>query len=113
MTVVTWFALVTLILALVSVVGGAAGTIMSLHLYRDPTQHRFLTRPRTGFILSLLTGVLLGISEMLFLGFLWWLGLYTFSTVLAASIATAIFAAIGTYGGWTIGVKKFKRRIDG
>lgn len=104
-------ALITFVLALISVVSGAMGTITGLYMYKRPTQRRVLTRLRTGCILSLAFGVLAGASEMLLLGFLSWLGLYALSTSLIASTITAMFAAAGTYGGWTIGVKVFERRM--
>ena len=106
------FPLVILVFTLVSVVSGAIGAIMSLKLYGSPSQHRKLTRPRTRFLLSLSFGVLAGISWMPLLIILWWLGLYASSTIVAALIATVVFVTMGTYGGYTIGVKIFEKQVD-
>jgi len=100
-----------LVFTLASVVSGAVGAFMSLTLYKSPRQHRMLARPSTRLFLGLLAGFILGIPLVLILWFLEWLDLSAYSMVPIALIATVVFVTVGTYGGWTIGIKIFERRM--
>jgi len=101
------------VFSLVSLVGGLGGAIMALSLYRSPRQRSILARRRVKLILAVSTGLLAGLPELMLACFLWWLGIYPTSTVLVEFIATVVFVAVCTYGGWTIGVRVFERRADG
>ncbi len=105
--------LFVLAFTLISVVGGMGGAIMSLTLYKGPRQRRLLTRPSTRLILGLLTSFILGIPLILLPSFLERLGLSAFLMNPIEFITTIVFVNIGTYGGYTIGIKVFERWVNG
>jgi hypothetical protein len=101
------------IFTLMSVISGAIGAVLSLNLYGSLSQQRALKRAGTRLLLGLMAGLVLGVSQVLLLGLLWWLGLHTPLTILVAFISTVAFVTLGTYVGWTIGIKIVERRVDG
>jgi hypothetical membrane protein len=101
-----------LVSTFVSVVSGAIGAVMSLTLYRSPRQRSTLTRPSTRILLGLLASLVIGIPLILLLWFMQWLGLSPSSVIPVALIATLVFVTLGTYGGYTVGIKIFEKRVD-
>jgi hypothetical protein len=101
------------VFGLVSLVAGLGGAIMALSLYRSPHQRSILVQRKVKLVLAVSMGLLSGLAELTLACFLWWLGIYPASTVLVEFIATVVFVAVCTYGGWTIGVRIFERQADG
>lgn len=101
------------VFGLVSLVAGLGGAIMALSLYKSRRQRSILVQRRVKLVLAVSMGLLFGLLELALACFLWWLGTYPTSTVLVEFIATVVFVAVCTYGGWTIGVRVFERRADG
>jgi hypothetical protein len=101
-----------LVFTFISVVGGAIGAVMSLTLYRSPRQRRMLTRPSTRLLLGLLASLVIGIPLILVRWFLQWLGLSASLMSPFELIATLVFMTIGTYVGYTVGIRIFEKRMD-
>ncbi len=96
------------ILAFTSVASGVAvSAVLTLNLRRSPGSRRAL-KHTTRLWLGLLLGVVSGIGTAIYLGFMWWVGLYSASTVVIGFISTVIVVATGICGGMALGTKIFE-----